>query len=366
MKTLLLAQAVADHISAMIAYWDKDLVCRFANAPYLNWFGKTSSEMIDKITISELLGPLYEKSLPYIQGVLKGEPQTFEREIPLPSGGTRHTLANYFPDIIDGKVIGFYAHVADINELKLLQKDLSKYNEVINQQNKWLANFANVVAHDLRAYAGNLSSLLELHEITADDDEKGVIIDYIKDLSKGFTSTVENLSKAAQIQNMDKQEYEPCNLLNYVVTSKKTLYLQITSFNAIVTININPDLLVLAQPAYLGSIVLNLMSNALKYHHPDRRPVVTISSAIEKDKVLFEVKDNGIGIDLHKHGKELFGLFKTFNGNVDAKGIGLYITRFQVEAMGGNIDVESTMGEGTCFKIFLNPAKDPPQPAPAV
>ncbi|TLV02446.1 PAS domain-containing protein [Dyadobacter luticola] len=139
METASLAHSVVNHISAMIAYWDRDLVCRYANASYLEWFGKKSEDMIGKITLRELLGPLYEKNLPYIEGVLGGEAQTFEREITLPNGKPKYTLANYYPDIVDGQILGFFVHVADINDVKLLQKELSKSNDVINQQNKLLA-----------------------------------------------------------------------------------------------------------------------------------------------------------------------------------------------------------------------------------
>lgn len=112
---------IADNISAMLAYWDKNLVCRFANAAYLHWFGRTKEEMVDKMTIEELLGPIYIKNLPYIKGALSGIPQTFERLIPSPGGGIRHSLANYYPDIVNGEVKGFYVHVADIS-LSLLKR----------------------------------------------------------------------------------------------------------------------------------------------------------------------------------------------------------------------------------------------------
>src|SRR5690349_11732496 len=72
---------VSDHIQAMIAYWDKGQVCRFANNAYMFWFGKSRDEMIGRITMKELLGPLYEKNLPYINAVLTGVKQQFEREI---------------------------------------------------------------------------------------------------------------------------------------------------------------------------------------------------------------------------------------------------------------------------------------------
>lgn len=120
-----LAQLISDHVSAMLAYWDKDLVCRFANDAYVEWFGKTKEEMVGKIRIDQLLGPLFEKNLPYIKEVLLGKKQLFEREIPLPDGsGTRHSLATYIPDIHDGEVAGFFVHVADVTYLKNLEKEI--------------------------------------------------------------------------------------------------------------------------------------------------------------------------------------------------------------------------------------------------
>ncbi|WP_084165841.1 PAS domain-containing sensor histidine kinase [Dyadobacter crusticola] len=356
MEIPLLAQTVADHISAMIAYWDKDLVCRYANAAYLDWFGKKSEEMIDKITISELLGSLYEKNLPYIQSVLQGEAQTFERQIMLPSGKIKYTLANYYPHIVDGKVIGFFVHVADINEVKLLQQQLTKSNEIINRQNKRLANFANVVAHDLRSYSGNFRSLMSLYDMAEDEAERVTMIGMLKELSTGFSSMVEHLSEMAKIQNLETDNYQPCNLLSYVSTAINSLSLQIKSLGASVMTNVDPDLQVLAYPAYLESIILNLLSNALKYRHPERVPQINIDAVCADGHVQVFIKDNGIGIDLQKHGKDIFEMFKTFHGNADARGIGLFITKFQTEALGGHIQVESQVDQGTCFKVFLQPA----------
>ena len=121
-----LSLLISDHVTAMLAYWDKDLVCRYANSAYVDWFGKTKEQMINNIRIDELLGPLYEKNLPYIKGVLLGKKQLFEREIPIP-GGTevRHSLATYIPDINNGKVLGFFVHVADVTYLKNLEKEIA-------------------------------------------------------------------------------------------------------------------------------------------------------------------------------------------------------------------------------------------------
>jgi len=102
----------------MLAYWDSDLRCRFANRAYEQWFGVSPEALIGK-HIRELLGPLYQLNLPYIEGALRGEAQEFERVIPSPTGGPpRHSLANYIPDIVEGVVRGFFVLVTDISEVK--------------------------------------------------------------------------------------------------------------------------------------------------------------------------------------------------------------------------------------------------------
>lgn len=104
--------------------------------------------------------------------------------------------------------------------------------------------------------------------------------------------------------------------------------------------------------AYLESIILNLLTNAIKYRQPDRYPIIEIDCySSDKDELTLKVRDNGLGINLAKYKDQLFGIFKTFHGSKDAKGIGLYITKFQVEAMRGQIDVESEEMKGSTFII---------------
>ena len=182
------------------------------------------------------------------------------------------------------------------------------------------------------------------------------MIEMLKELSTGFSSMVEHLSEMVKIQNHDKSKYQPCNLLAHLSTTINSLRLQIKSLNASVLTNVDPGLHVLAHPAYLESIILNLLSNALKYRHPVRAPKIDIDTVCTDTHLQLRIMDNGIGIDLQKHGKDLFGMYKTFHGNPDAKGLGLFITKFQIEALGGHIQVESEIGQGSCFKISLRPA----------
>jgi hypothetical protein len=106
-------------------------------------------------------------------------------------------------------------------------------------------------------------------------------------------------------------------------------------------------------PAYLESILLNFLSNAIKYASPDRRPQISLSIFNENGELGLLISDNGIGIDMKKNADKLFGMYKTFNNNADARGIGLFITKNQIDAMGGRVEVESVLGVGSIFKIFF-------------
>jgi diguanylate cyclase (GGDEF)-like protein/PAS domain S-box-containing protein len=114
---------IVDHLDAMVAYWDANRTCGFANAAYLAWFGKTRAQAAGR-PMQELLGPLYDLSKPYIDAAFRGEKQVFERQMPLPDGEVRHSLATYTPRIVDGQVVGLIAHVADVTPLKQAQEAL--------------------------------------------------------------------------------------------------------------------------------------------------------------------------------------------------------------------------------------------------
>jgi diguanylate cyclase (GGDEF)-like protein/PAS domain S-box-containing protein len=118
--------SLVDHLDAMVAFWDENQTCVFANAAYIAWFGKSGAEVAG-MTMAQLLGPsLYEKNLPHIKAALLGERQVFERTIPTPSGEIRHSLATYIPLVQDDRVLGFFAHVANVTPMKKLQEELQE------------------------------------------------------------------------------------------------------------------------------------------------------------------------------------------------------------------------------------------------
>jgi PAS domain S-box-containing protein len=119
------ALSVVNHIPAMVAYWDAQERCVFANDAYRDWFAKSPQEMAG-MALKELLGPLYEMNLPHIQAALRGEKQVFERRIPIPGGGAKETIASYTPHIVDGAVHGFSVVVVDVTILKEREAELQR------------------------------------------------------------------------------------------------------------------------------------------------------------------------------------------------------------------------------------------------
>ena len=100
--------------------------------------------------------------------------------------------------------------------------------------------------------------------------------------------------------------------------------------------------------------MLNLISNAIKYHSENRPLKVDIKSSLNKsNEIVIQVKDNGIGIDLEKHGNEIFAMYKRFDSHTEGKGLGLYLIKNQVESLGGRISVKSTLGKGSLFTVKL-------------
>ena len=124
-------QKITDSVPSMIGYWTSDLRCAFANSANLEWFGKKPEEMLG-MQIIDLLGEeLYRKNEPYILKAINGEIQRFERTIKKPNGTIGYTWAQYIPDIVDGKVNGFFALVIDVTEVKEAEKKLKEVLESI-------------------------------------------------------------------------------------------------------------------------------------------------------------------------------------------------------------------------------------------
>ena len=232
--------------------------------------------------------------------------------------------------------------------------ELKRLLEVTSSQNSKLYNFTHIVSHNIRSHASNLSMVIDVIESTVDISEKLSYFDLFKEGTKKLSETIEYLNEIITIQQKTNIEKTNINLKHEIEKTKMALSLVIKESKITITDTIPDDLIVTAIPAYLDSILLNLFTNAIKYKSPERKPTLKIGYEIIEGYTVLNFKDNGLGLDLKKNAHKLFGMYKTFHGNEDAKGIGLFITKNQLEAMNGKIEIESEVGQGSNFKIYLN------------
>jgi PAS domain S-box-containing protein len=251
----------------------------------------------------------------------------------------------------------FIGTTIDITQRKEDEERLKQDLSIISNQNKKLTNFAHIVTHNLKEHAGNIESLLGFYKEATTLEGKEEIIEHLVTVSNSLTKTIGNLREIVSKQSHTKLEIKPLKLNDYVNKAIELLKLEIIEKNVIIKNNVSDELTLHSNETYLESIILNLASNALKYSHPKRQPIITIDAKASQKGITITLEDNGVGIDLEKYGLAIFGLYKTFHGNTNAEGIGLYITKNQIEALGGQITVESTVDEGSKFIITIGDKK---------
>lgn len=240
----------------------------------------------------------------------------------------------------------------DITIMKEAEKDLNDSLQLVTEQNKRLLNFSYIVSHNLRSHTSNIESIIALIESSESEEERKEMMLLLKSVSDSLDETMEHLNEVVNINTNINLSIKPLNLNNYVDKAKEVLTDQIQTNEVTFITNIPENATINYNSAYLESILYNLISNAIRYRHKQRKPIISIHLYKEMDKDVIEISDNGMGIDLKRNADKIFGMYKTFSNNPDAKGIGLFITKNQIDAMGGTIKVKSTLDIGTSFKIY--------------
>ncbi|OWW25671.1 hypothetical protein B4Q04_08680 [Zobellia sp. OII3] len=248
--------------------------------------------------------------------------------------------------------------VRDITTEKLAERKILKAKEdlevltrELTAQNLQLADFTQITSHNLRAPVSNLNSLLDIYKMMDDEEERKELFEKFETVIAHLTLTLNTLINALSTKSNTSVE---CHAVSFSETFKKTeeiLTAEIIRTKAIIKSDFSKVDSIQYHKIYLESIFQNLIGNALKYKSPERIPQIEVSSEMHNGKVLLKFKDNGLGIDLERHGDKIFGLNKVFHNHPEAKGIGLFMTKTQVEAMGGKISVSSKVDEGSTFII---------------
>ncbi|WP_292947951.1 sensor histidine kinase [Olleya sp. UBA1516] len=251
------------------------------------------------------------------------------------------------------KPIHFIFHLIDITKRTIANKKVELLLKTTKQQNERLLNFAHILSHNLRSHSGNIEMLLDLMYTEVPEATNNEYVPLILEAVNKLSETIDNLNEVSTISADNNDDLQPSNLLDYTKKALANFSAEIKETKAIINIDIEEDIYVLAIPAYLDSILFNFISNALKYRHQDRTPKINLSAEQTKHYIKIDIEDNGLGIDLNLHKDKVFGLYKTFHNHKDAKGLGLYITKNQIEAMQGKVKVKSIINKGSVFSIYL-------------
>ena len=257
--------------------------------------------------------------------------------------------------IIDdfGKCVKIRGIFQDIDIIKRKSLALQSSINLLNDQNRRLQNFAYIVSHNLRSHTGNLQFMVNLHQDSESEDDRSEVFSHIKSISNSLSTTIDHLNEIVKIQTEVDQDKKTISFEESFKNVTSALQSNIESTDAKIEYDFSKCPVIDYIPAYLESIFQNLLTNSLKYRHMERQLLVNCRTIKDYEHIYMIFEDNGIGIDMDRYGDKVFGMYKTFHQNSDAKGIGLFITRNQVEALGGSIKVDSTVNVGTKFTIRL-------------
>ncbi len=232
-------------------------------------------------------------------------------------------------------------------------EELKNTNSEVIAQNSKLQQFAYIISHNLRAPIARLLGLGDLEERETDPAEKEKIIQLMRMASKELNQVISDIGEVLLIQKAGNKTLEKVNLQEMLDKVKRILSNEIDETNAQIHADFSRVKLIQSIGAYIESIFLNLLSNSIKYRKPNDFPNIKISTSLNNQQVTLRFKDNGLGINLDRDRQNLFGLYKRFYFHVEGKGLGLYLVKTQVEALGGTIKVKSEPGEGAEFIITL-------------
>ncbi len=242
----------------------------------------------------------------------------------------------------------------DVTERVLASFEREKIISDIIIRNQDLEQFSYIVSHNLRAPVANilgLSSLLKDNLVGSDEKEE--VINGISFSVNKLDEVIRDLNHVLEVKNQINEQLIKVNFANILTDVADSITKLIQENKVIIQSNFREIESIFTIKSYLYSIFYNLLSNSIKYKHNDKPPIIQIKSFKKENHIELVFTDNGIGFDLNKKKKEVFGLYKRFHNHVDGKGMGLFMVKTQVEAIGGKIHVESEINNGTTFKIIL-------------
>ena len=263
-----------------------------------------------------------------------------------------------------GQVTAIVVVSIDVSARVVGRRQLAQANEALRATNAQLThtnvdldNFIYTASHDLKAPIANIEGLLGLlrKQLPAEIQQAGLVprvLGMMQDSVERFRRTIAQLTDLTQLQQVRTEPAQAVDLAAALESVRLDLAPLLEATGAQLTITIEACETVQFAPQHLRSILYNLLSNALKYRHPDRQPLVQLRCWREATQAVLEVQDNGLGLGPAQQDK-LFNLFQRLHTHVEGSGVGLYMVKRIVENAGGTIQVRSKPGVGSTFTVCL-------------
>lgn len=252
----------------------------------------------------------------------------------------------------EGAISHWISIQRDITDEKKLETEKEHLIRELTQNNKDLKQFSYITSHNLRAPLSNLIGLLNLIEDIPVENEE------LQEILAGFTKsthllneTINDLVKVIIIKDNPSMQKEEVSLKEVFENVFSQLSFQIELHKPIIKLKFDKVPQLITNKAYIESILLNLLTNSIKYKSENRKLKISITAEQIEQRTILTFKDNGIGIDLERNRDKVFGLYQRFHNYPDSKGLGLYLVKSQVETMGGTISIDSEVNKGTTFTI---------------
>jgi PAS domain S-box-containing protein len=241
-------------------------------------------------------------------------------------------------------------------ELQAANDELGSTNNRLTRTNADLDTFVYTASHDLKAPITNIEGLL--HTLLTDlppasrTGDVGLILDLMQGAVDRFKTTIGHLTDISRVHHANEQHPEPVRLAEVIEAVRLDLTPLIIESGAELLVDVESCPTVSFSVKNLRSIIYNLISNAIKYRHPERRPEIRISCRPGADYTALLVSDNGLGISSAQQPR-IFTMFQRFHTHVEGSGIGLYMVKKMVGNAGGYIIVDSELGKGSTFSVFF-------------
>ena len=371
-----LLRLVADNIPGRVAYWGRDLRCRFVNKVYLDWYGLREEQVTGR-SMDEIFGPARLQAFSQqVQGALAGEAQRFEREELSARGVHAVTLLQYTPDWREGEVRGFFVLATDITRAKQAEQRLLELNEELGlardraesaarAKGAFLAN----MSHEIRTPMNAIMGLTYLLRRDLSDPSARERLGKIDDAARHLLSLINDILDLSKIE-AGKLSLESIDFALDTMLARTCALVMETAREKGLELVLDTDHLprtLRGDPTRLSQALLNLLSNAVKF---TEQGSVLLRARLQPGapagalRVRFEVRDTGIGIPADRL-PHMFSAFEQADASTTRRfggtGLGLAITRHLVQLMGGEAGVESTPGQGSCFwvTVLLQEAETP-------